>query len=262
MSNLQFNGEWTGAKVNGLEAEFLQECVELCENKEKFIHFKRSPIFCKVIGNDIREKKISDVWYEFLKDTELMNNINRFKTNDIIGHPLFYYYEKTGTISPGTLCFMSILHDINTRLTDVKGKKVCEIGSGYGGQAKILIDHGAESLDLIDRKETLGLASKYLNIFKYKNVNFHTTDSIVPQDYDIVISNWALSELDEDGIEFYLDNVISRSQYGYFLVNFREDMLKQKWLVNKLDEIFSTVLIEEENPPTNEITNYVFLCSK
>ena len=65
MKNVKFNGEWHAGKVANLEDEFLQECAEMCENREKFIYFKRNPIFCKVIGNDIRTKQIE--FYLFQK---------------------------------------------------------------------------------------------------------------------------------------------------------------------------------------------------
>ena len=255
----QFEGKWDGGIVANLEDEFLNECVEISKSKDKFLKFKRNPIFCKVIGNDIRAKDVSDKWYDYLKDTDLMNDIKVYKTNDLVGNPMLYFYSKTHAISPGTLCFLSVLNDINTRLVDIKDKKVCEIGSGYGGQAKIFLDYGVASMDVIDREETLKLASKYLGLFKYDNLNCHKTSNIKTKQYDLVVSNWCLSELDRAGMTFYLDNVIKQSKSGYFLTNFR-DQKKQRWLKDKLSEIFEEVIVEKEIPKTNEIQNYVFLC--
>ena len=190
-----------------------------------------------------------------------MESIDKYKNNDAVGNPLFYHYEKTGMISPGTLCFLSVLQDIKTRLVDPHGKSVCEIGSGYGGQANIILKYGVKSMDLIDRAQTLGLAKKYLSLYKHPNVSFHDTESIELKEYDLVVSNWCLSELDRKGIKFYIDNVIKTCNYGYFLINFRDEN-KQQWMIDELNKIFSNVVLEEENPPTNEIKNYVLLCSK
>lgn len=255
----KFEGEWHGGIVAKLEEEFLAECLRISSHKNLFMNFKRNGSFCKVIGNDIRSKPISDKWYEYLENTDLLKNIKKYKTNDIIGNPLLYNYEKTGMISPGTLCFLSVLNDINTRLVDIKDKKVCEIGSGYGGQAKIFLDYGVESMDIIDRKETLTLASKYLGVFKYNNLTCHTTDNVKVKNYDVVVSNWCLSELDKTGMKFYIDNVISRSKHAYFLTNFRGGD-REDWLKENLSKIFDSVTVEEELPKTNEIQNYVFLC--
>ena len=257
---LSFTGKWHGGIVSNLEDMFLSECISISQQKRKFMDFKRNPIFTKVIGNDIRSKNISDVFYNFVKDTELINNIEKYKTNDVIGNPVLYEYDKIGTISPGTLCFLSILNDINTRLVDVKDKDVCEIGSGYGGQAKILLDYGVRNMDIIDRKETLSLASKYLSVFRYNNLNAHTVDNIETKNYDVVISNWCLSELDREGMTFYINNVIKRSNHGYFLTNFRDRMGNHEWLHEQLLDVFDEVKVEDENPKTSDQANYVFLC--
>ena len=261
MTTKEFKGEWEACKDNGLEDLFLKECESICHDREKFLSFKRNLIFTKVIGNDIRPKHISDVWYKFIENTEIMKDIRKYKTNDIFGHPVFYYYPKTGIISPGTLYFLAITHDINTRLINIKDKKICEIGSGYGGQSKIFLDYGCKTVDLIDRKQTLGLANKYLKIFKYENVSFHPTTNVPDKEYDLVVSNWCISELDKEGTLFYLNNVVKKSQYGYFLINYTNED-KKDWFVKELKKIFSDVKIERENPKTNENTNYAILCKK
>jgi len=261
MTNKSFKGEWEMCQKDGLEDLFLRECENICLNESKFMNFKRNHIFTKIIGNDVRPKHTSDVWYTFLENTEMMENIEKYKTNDTFGNPSRYCYPKTGIISPGTLYFLSITHDINTRLVNIKDKKICEIGSGYGGQSKIFLDYGCQTVDLIDRKQTLGLASKYLNMFGYENVCFHPTTNIPEKKYDIVVSNWCVSELDEEGASFYLDNVIKNSQYGYFLTNYRSKE-KKDWFIGELRKIYSNVIVEEENPKTNEKTNYAILCKK
>lgn len=258
---VSFKGAWQMAQSHGVEDDFLNECNSICEREEKFKSFKRNPIFIRVIGNDVRKKEVSDVFYNHIKDTSLVDNIVLYKSNDAIGQPVLYSYPKAGLISPGTLCFLSILHDINTRLVDLEGKTVCEIGSGYGGQAKIFLDYGAKTMDLIDRKQTLLLAKKYLDHFKYDNIFYHTTESIEPKEYDVVISNWCLSELDSDGVDFYVDKIISKSEYAYFLVNFRH-LGKKQHLLDKLREHFSMVTVEEENPPTSKSENNVIFCRK
>ena len=84
------------------------------------------------------------------------------------------------------------------------------------------------------------------------------------KEYDLVISNWCLSELNYEGITFYLENVINKCQYGYFLINFVALGCdeKQDFLINGLKKIFSSVIIEKEYPRTNAKQNYVLLCSK
>ena len=248
-------------KNDGLEDLFLNECERICEDEHEFSNFKRNQIFTKIIGNDIRPKSTSDAWYNFIKNTDMIDRIGYYKTNDYFGNPYLYYYPQTGPISPGTLYFLSITHDINTRLVNLKGKTICEIGSGYGGQSKIFLDYGCKSVSLIDRNQTLNLAKKYISKFKYKNVNFYNTDNITNDKYDVVVSNWCICELDREGTTFYLKNVVKNSNYGYFLTNYRNKQ-NTDWFVEQLQSIYSKVTVEEENPKTNSNTNYAILCKK
>jgi len=261
MKGEKFKGSWSRCQEDGLESLFLNECIEICSNPDKFNSFKRNNIFTKIIGNDVREKVVSDIWYDFLKNTKMFDNIEKYKQNDIFGQPILYEYPKIGQVSPGTLCFMAIAQDISTRLIDIENISICEIGSGYGGQAKIFLDYGCLNVDLVDREQTLSLAKKYLGNFNYDNVEYFTTNKIPDKHYDLVVSNWCISELDKEGIQFYIDYIVSKSNYGYFLTNFRRDN-ELEWFIQKLELVFSEVRVEEEQPRTNENINYAILCKK
>ena len=63
------------------------------------------------------------------------------------------------------------------------------------------------------------------------NVKFYTPGQI-PADkrYDLVISNWCLSEMTWEGLKFYLDKIISKSANGYFIMNIWDTFTKDATL--------------------------------
>jgi putative sugar O-methyltransferase len=155
--------------------QFLNECIKITNNQDLFNTFKQNHIFRQVIGNDVLSNEIADILYKNLEtDLSIINKISTYKTNDIYGSPNLYDYPLTGNISPGTLYFLNILQNLKNQFGDISKFDIIEIGSGYGGQAKIILDHGAKSYSMIDVLPTLNLCKKYLSAFDYKNIEFIT----------------------------------------------------------------------------------------
>ncbi len=75
---------------------------------------------------------------------------------------------------------------------------------------------------IVDIPETQSLINKYLTKL---NINFQliTIDELINNkniEYDLVISNYAYSELSKDLQNFYYENIIKQSKNGYFTLNF------------------------------------------
>jgi putative sugar O-methyltransferase len=256
---LHFNGNWIFQ--NEIGNTFLQECENIVNNESMFDSFKQNQIFRCVIGNDVLSMQISDILYNNIKgDSDLLQHLDKFKTNDIYGSPNLYSYELTGKISPGTLYFMNIVQSLRNNFGDISKFNIVEIGSGYGGQAKIILDYGVKNYNCIDVKETLSLCKKYIDLFNYKNINFYKTTEIPVNTYDLVISNWCLSEFDIEGIRFYIETVIKHCNYGYFLMNIWDD--RKDFLVNEIRKYFSSVEILPEYSKPHSTPNWVLIVKK
>ena len=258
-------GKWIPLDTIG--SPFVVECDKICDNEELFKNFKRNGVFCGIIGNDVRDKNTSDQLYNKLKGTKIFNDIDTYKTNDIYGNPVLFEYPEIGHISPGTLYFMDVLNDIKDKIGDISNLNIVEIGSGYGGQAKILLDYGVKTYTCIDLKEPLRLCEKYLNLFNYNNVHFINTDKLDGLDeyffeqYDLVISNWCLSEFDIDGMSYYINKIIKNVHRGYFLMNIW-DKERKEYLINTLNNLFTKVNIYEENIKSAWSNNFLLCIEK
>jgi SAM-dependent methyltransferase len=254
-------GNWIPKQTTG--NPFFDECAIIVDDEELFKIFKQNPTFCSIIGNDVRSKDISDKLYNRVRQTEIYSDIEKYRTNDIIGTPVLYNYSDIGLISPGTLYFMDVLNDIKNKFGNIHDFNILEIGSGYGGQAKILLDYGVKSYTCIDVNEPLNLCRKYLSNFKYTNVDFMVTEAVeynTFDQYDLVISNWCLSEFDIEGIQYYISKIINFIPNGYFLMNIWDSERKQ-FIIDALSTKFM-VSVEEEDTKTNPNNNFLLTISK
>lgn len=249
-----FAGNWA---VNQGDV-FFQTCVNIVNDNNLFASFKTNPIFCVFIGNDVRTKQQSEKFLENILPS-ILKDIEKYRTNDLIGNPPLHYFEGLGKVSSGTLYFLSILSRILNNFDNLNTYRICEIGSGYGGQAKIILDYGVSQYTCIDDFRTLSLAKKYLDFFKYPNVEFKTIKEIDDNQYDLVISNWCLSEFDDEGIDFYLNTIIKNSKNAYFEMNM-EDYSRKYNLINKLKNIFSEVTETTEVVKTGTPPNFLLIC--
>ena len=252
--NVTFEGDW-GVNKDTVNT-YLRECVLAVDN---LTSFKRGKGFSNVVGNDLREEAVARRFMSYLNVNfpELISRVDLFKINDIYGAPRMYRLHGID-ISPGTLRYMKVLSDI----LHFQPRSVVEIGSGYGGQALVIKKWFSEAqYTLIDLKEPLLLAEHYLKqTCPNDKFTYLTADNIKIRDYDLVISDYCLSELDGKGVDFYVDNVIKHCARGYFSVNIPEGD-RRAYLLGKLREVFDEVKVEDENPKTSRHPNVAVTCS-
>jgi len=140
---------------------------------------------------------------------------------DAVGNPRKYRFADYGTISPTLLRYLKVYLDLNRLFGPMDGKRISEIGIGFGGQAGLIsiLDRPA-SYNLFDIPPVLELTKKYLRSIAV-NGNFEALDGRAPKivETDLVISNYAFSELTREIQEQYLKNVIMRSKMGYITWN-------------------------------------------
>ena len=254
--NKKFNGKWLFQNE-----QFEVFCKAVCSSPFLFDNFKTHPIFCQIIGNDIRNREIALECLNGIKNGQLLEKIDIFKTNCKVGNPLIYNLPIVGDISPGTIYFLSILDRLLSNFGNIDDMRICEIGVGYGGQANCILLSGVKEYTCIDTPTMIDFSRRYLQRFSHENVCFFSTEGIdTSRSYDLVISNWCLSEFDKPGLDFYLENVISNANFGYFEMNIW-DTDRLGYLVQRLTELFRRLIIVPEIVKTNPNQNLLFICS-
>jgi hypothetical protein len=140
---------------------------------------------------------------------------------DSVGSPRKYRFPDYGTISPTLLRYLKVYLDLTRLFGPINGKRVTEIGIGFGGQAGLINILGKPAkYNLFDIPPVLELTGKYLKALDVDGP-FETRDGRDPKiiESDLVISNYAFSELNRKVQDKYLKNVILRSKMGYITWN-------------------------------------------
>lgn len=133
---------------------------------------------------------------------------------------------------------------VTDRLVDLFGTmyglSICEIGGGYGGQAKDILDrYILTRYHIIDLLEVCELQRRYL-----KDLPVECFTEPTGQEYDLVISNYAISEIPDN--KLYIDEILRKSKRGYITCN--TDFVKLDWPHKRLPDI-----------PGERETNYVLI---
>ena len=155
-----------------------------------------------------------------LNDPQIWSSLNEFKRNDLLGKPRTFYFEEIGRISPTTLRYIAVATDIRREFGNSKLTRIVEIGGGYGGQAAILrrLDMWEEYF-IFDLPEVQDLIQRYLSFIGIGMVDFPKISTPNSYEYDLVISNYAFSELPRKIQDDYLDKVILKARRGFMLMN-------------------------------------------
>jgi hypothetical protein len=138
-----------------------------------------------------------------------------------IGNPFTYRFKGFGKISPTALRYLKVFSDIKDLFGTLDGFTIGEIGVGFGGQASLIASQAnVDKYHLFDLPEVLDLNATFLDNLGIKS-QFEFHDGRKPEDLslDLLISNYAFSELIRPVQEMYLKNVILKSARGYITWN-------------------------------------------
>ncbi len=197
------------------QPEFAKVCIEAAQQEEKFAEFKRHPFFNLLWENLTAEE--GQKWFERVPATLR----EKLKKCDGVGSPQVYAYEGE-VFSPWTLRLAAIAGDIQSKVGDLSGLHVVQIGAGYGGLCRILHDcANLGSYTLVDLPEQLALAKKYLERLDVKNITYLTPDELTQQQtFDLVISDMSFSEFNRSYQEQFFKKILSNASSGFLLGHF------------------------------------------
>ncbi len=241
------------------DEKFKKICEESSKNENLFQNFKRNPTFTEILEHTTYNQGLMYI-AEIEKNPKIdLELIEKFKTNDIQGNPFVYEYkEPYGLVSPSTLRYIKILNDLINLFGDLTNYSIVEIGVGYGGQSKIIQDQfEVKEYNYIDLPEVLNLTKKYLEIFNFENLNFLDFKDLPNKKYDLIISNYAITECSKEIQDIYIEKIINNSKHCYIIGNDIGTHFNLK-NYNKNDwfEILPKSKFLEESPKTHQ-NNYL-----
>lgn len=233
-------------------------CLQAAENDEYFLNFKRHPLYVIILEHltyEQGEQYLQVIQSEY---PEILEGCDKFRENDLLGNPKIFDYGDIGFFSPTTLRYMKVAAELRKRFgPQLQQMNIVEIGGGYGGQCKVLADlYGFGSYTIIDLAQSNALSKKYLNLLGVTNVHFiSNTELDLAGKYDLVISNYAFSELETHEQIQYWEKVIKPTSHGYFTLNFVTNKSFAHFslpeILYRLKKASRTPITESENPLTD-----------
>jgi hypothetical protein len=197
---------------------YLAVC-ERAANCDGFGDFKRAPAYSRILEHVTESQGRAYLDAVLAENPNWERHFPWFAENDSLGNPQVFSYGRW-MFSPTTLRYVWVMVDVLRNFGSLDGLDIIEIGGGYGGQCKIIADAARfRSYTLVDLPAAARLQEKYLGALGVGGVRCLTPDALADRDYDLAISNFAMSELSAVGQEFYLERVLRRSQRGYLAWN-------------------------------------------
>jgi len=229
-------------------------CLKASNDLKIFKNFRRNynyQLILEHLSYKDGEKYLEEIRnnYQFL-----IKNFDIFRLNDSVGNPESFEYDGIGIFSPTTLRYIKVLGDLINHFNNLNDLRICEIGVGYGGQCRIINSYFKPSkYTLVDIKPALMLAQTYLDNFVIRStLEYKTMNELEYTNYDLLISNYAFTELARDVQDLYLNKVILNSKMGYITYNDINPEFFKSYKKEELLAIIPNSFIIEEKPLTHK----------
>jgi len=225
MFDIQVSEEFQVGNSSITDSEMLASYPSLCgsavKNPEIFKKFRSSRVMVEALDHVSIEQGNGYI-AEILKHTSWSEKFTKVLVEiDKVGDPRKFRFRPYGTFSPTLLRYLKVYTDLKKNFGSLQNLTIVEIGIGFGGQASLisLLDKPL-SYTYYDIPPVLELAQKFTKELNVPgNFTFIDGRNPKPSKPDLVISNYAFSELNRDVQDQYLKNVVLSSPRGYITWN-------------------------------------------
>lgn len=182
-----------------------------------------------------------------------------------VGSPRRYFFPELGFISPTMIRYQYVSQEFRRLFGDSIGDSIAEIGVGFGGQFAVLEKNFSFSTySMFDLPQVIKLTNKVITAAG------SPVDKIVECDIDapnitacdLVISNYAFSELPIAIQDGYIKGVLSKAKRGYLIMNSgrtnHSGRSSGKYSLDQLRDLLPKFEVLEELPKTGP-DNYVIV---
>ena len=196
---------------------YLSACRAAAQGSDFFKNFKSHPAYRHVLEHVSMEEG-----HQYLDEIEIdyKDKLDEIKENDLYGTPIQCSYDGIGMISPTTVRYLKNTSDIINKF-GTSFNSIVEIGGGYGGLCKVMstfVDF--EQYLLLDLEECNMLSRKYLSLFDLPTMSYQAEEIVdVEDNFDLLISNYALSECNRETQMMYIERFVKNSDKFYLMHN-------------------------------------------
>ena len=219
----KFEGWKIGREIGRhIKTRYLDFCEAAVKDDEVFSSFKRHEDYVRIAEHC--PTSLANAYYSKMKDDDssLLQYLDVLREKEKHGNPLIMGSEPF--VSTSTIRYLKVADDLKNLFGDTKDFHIVEIGGAYGGQATVIeYTMGFKSYIDFDLGWAAKLAKKYCMLNAVDNfASFSPSkikDKLTKSRYDLVISNYAFSECEEETQDFYIEEVFSKCDRGYITTN-------------------------------------------
>jgi hypothetical protein len=233
---------------------YLQIIASAAASEKSFARFRSNREYRQILEHVSKPQG-----YEYLKEinlciSELRVSISKVGFLNTCGAPLVYFYPRLGFLSPTTLRYYKVFDELKRLFPNLDEMDIAEIGGGFGGQAAVLRQlSGFKSYTIYDLPEVHELQSRFLKVNNSDSGVLYADGRIAPSGkFDLVISNYAVSELQRELQVAYFENVVKSSDCGYLTWNLISQNRLGGLSVDEVLQYIPSATITEESPLTDE----------
>jgi putative sugar O-methyltransferase len=232
---------------------YLTACQAAVTSEDSFSKFRSCKSYRKILEHV--PPRTGEKYLRQLKKTELpFQTLKNLVPQINLGGPATYHFHDLGSISPTSIRYAKVHNDIRNLFGDLTDFKILEIGCGYGGLAlQMMNGESLRSFEIADLEVVEQLAEKYVlrinpeseNVLKIARQHKHG-------EIDLVISNYAFSELTRKIQDEYLENYILKSKRGYMIYNHINPIEYESYSALDICKIVPGAEIIQEIPKTDK----------
>jgi hypothetical protein len=175
------------------------------------------------------------------------------------GNPTVHNFSGIGPVSPTILRYVKVAYELNSLFGNLSQVKIGEIGVGFGGQAAVLDKlFGVTDYVAFDLPEVLSLFEIFLTRTDSR-ITPRLVDGRKPESVslDLVLSNYAFSELSRSSQDAYLENVILGSKSGYMIWNNLSSKHLDGYTLRELISLIPGSRVLKEIPRTDKANRLI-----
>jgi putative sugar O-methyltransferase len=225
MFDTQLSKEFPVGNSSVTDSDYIAQYATLCgsaaRDEEVFKKFRSAKVMVEALDHVSIEQGNAYI-SQILKYGQWSSQYTKvIREIDLLGKPRKFKFSHYGTFSPTLLRYLKVYLDLKNNFGEVKNLNIVEIGIGFGGQSSLisLLDNPA-SYTFYDIPPVIELARKFISQLNLQGeFKFFDGRNPVQSKPDLVISNYAFSELSRGVQDIYLKNVILHSQRGYITWN-------------------------------------------
>jgi putative sugar O-methyltransferase len=197
-----------------------QFCASAADDDAVFQAFRSAPGYSEILEHVSRS--LGQKYFRRISASpKLRSAAIDICRSDVVGSPRKFNYPGLGAASPTTLRYINVAADLEEHFGSLDRFRVVEIGVGYGGQCLVVCGlHNPQDYALVDLQPVLALTRRFLNeTSPSAPVSFHGANEIPELHTDLLISNYAFSELRREIQDIYMTRLVDNARRGYMTFN-------------------------------------------